>query len=425
MQIVEEQKGCDTFQATLLPWFVCLSASLFFFYEFIQGNMFASIADNIMHDFHVDANKMTYLSSFYYLANVIFLFVAGLVLDRISAKKTIIASMILCVASTFILAQAQSYYLALLCRFMTGIGSAFCFLAPVRLASRWFPPQRMAMVTGIIVTIAMTGGMVAQYPLTKLVAQVGWREAVTQVGGLGIIMLIIMYFGIVEKKDNKAKSQVTKQSVLLSAKKAYLNPQILRIALYTSLMNMAIAVYGALIGPLYLVQKLGILKEEAAAVNSLLFLGAMLGGPAIGWLSDKIGLRLLPMKAGVIASLLTMLSILFIPVTLPVMKLLFFLLGFFTAAQVIGYALVAESSSSTVTATSISVVSILTQAGYFVYQNVFSFLLTWHNTKLNLGKIIYQLTDYQYAAMMFPIGLILAFILILGLRETHCRHLED
>jgi hypothetical protein len=43
------------------------------------------------------------------------------------------------------------------------------------------------------------------------------------------------------------------------------------------------------------------------------------------------------------------------------MKILFFLLGFFIASQVISYALVAESSSIAMTATAVSVVSILTQ----------------------------------------------------------------
>lgn len=127
--------------------------------------------------------------------------------------------MLLCVLSTFILAQAQSFYLALFCRFITGIGSAFCFLGPIRLASRWFPPQRMALVTGIIVTIAMTGGMIAQYPLTQLVAQIGWREALIQVGWLGTIMLVVMYFGIIDKVKIKIKVLLKKLVCSLQPKK--------------------------------------------------------------------------------------------------------------------------------------------------------------------------------------------------------------
>lgn len=425
MQMVDEYKENDRLVAQLLPWVVCFSASLFFFYEFIQGNMFASIADNIMRDFHIQADKMAFLSSIYYLSNVIFLFVAGMLLDRFSSKKTIMIAMLLCVLSTFVLAHAQTFSVALICRFVTGIGSAFCFLGPIRIASRWFPPQRMAMVTGAIVTMAMTGGMLSQYPLTKLVAAVGWRDALMQVGWLGAAMLVLMNFGIVEKaSDNQTKTSVT-ESWLAIAKKTYFNSQTLRAALYTSLMNMAIAVFGAMMGTLYLVQKMGIPKDTAAAINTFLFLGAIIGGPFIGWCSDRMGLRLLPMRVGVIASLVTILAVLFLPVSVFIMKILFFLLGFFTSAQVISYALVAESSSPVITATAVSVVSILTQGGYVVYQNLFGkLLISYGDVTMVDGVPVYSLADYQYAAIILPIGLLLALLAIFGLKETHCQQIE-
>ena len=427
MEVVEDYKECDMGKpSSLLPWLVCFAASFFFFYEFIQGNMFASIADNIMHDFHIQADKMTYLSSIYYLSNVIFLFAAGMLLDRFSTKKTMLIAMMLCVLSTFILAYAHSFYLALFCRFITGMGSAFCFLGPIRIASRWFPPKRMALVTGAIVTMAMSGGMLAQYPLTKLVIQVGWRESLLMVGWLGVAMLVFMAFWIKDKPDNTIEKVSKKINVLAIAKKAYLNPQTLRAALYTSLMNMAVAVFGAMMGSLYIMQRLGVDKEDASMVNSMLFLGAIIGGPLIGWWSDKLGLRVLPMKVGALAALLTFLAILYAPVSLGVMAFLFFLLGFFTAAQVISYALVAESSSPAMTAMAVSIISILTQGVYIVYQNVFSALLLRHgDMHMVNGLPVYSLADYQSAAMILPLGLSLALFLIFKLKETYCRQMAQ
>ena len=126
MEFAEEYKECDRVApSSLLPWVICVTASFFFFYSFIQGTMFASIADNVMRDFHIQADKMTYLSSIYYVSNVIFLFVAGAMLDRFSAKKMILAAMLLSVSSTFLLAYSYSFYLALFCRFVC---SVFCFL---------------------------------------------------------------------------------------------------------------------------------------------------------------------------------------------------------------------------------------------------------------------------------------------------------
>ncbi|CAM3039562.1 major facilitator family transporter [Legionella steigerwaltii] len=426
MQVVDEFQGYNDIKSSLLPWIVCFAATLFFFYEFIQGNMFASIAAHIMQDYQIQADKMAWLSSIYYLSNVLFLFVAGMVLDRFSIKNTLLFAMFLCVASTFLLAHSHSFYMALFCRFITGIGSAFCFLGPVRLASHWFPPKRMALVTGAIVTMAMAGGMLAQYPLTKLVILVGWRQAVQNVGILGFAMLVVMFFWIKERPKNTIKQVAKPINVLSAAKKAYLNTQYIRAAFYASLMNMAIAVFGAMMGTLYLVQRLDINSAQASMVNGMLFLGAIIGSPLVGWISDKIGLRIMPMKMGVIASLLTVLAVLYLPVSYSTMAFLFFLLGLFTSAQVISYALVAESSSPAMTATAVSVISILTQGGYIVYQNLFSYLLTNHGgMHMVNGTPVYLLNAYQYAAIILPVGLLIAFLMLLGLKETHCQHIKD
>ena len=426
MQIVDDFKGYnEEMKSSFLPWIVCFAATMFFFYEFIQGNMFASIAANIMQDFHIQADKMAYLSSIYYLSNVLFLFVAGIVLDRFSIKNTILVAMLLCVLSTFILAYSHSFFVALFCRFVTGMGSAFCFLGPVRLASYWFPPKRMALVTGAIVTMAMTGGMMAQYPLTKLVSYVGWRQGVLDVGILGFVMLLFMIFGIKERPEVAVKKEAAPINVFVAAKKAYLNSQYLRAAFYTSLMNMAIAVFGAMMGTLYLEQRLGISSGQASMINGMLFFGAIIGAPLLGWISDKMGVRIMPMKAGVIASMATVLAVLYLPVSPNQMAFLFFLLGLFTSAQVISYALVAESSSPAMTATAVSVISILTQGGCLVFQNVFSNLLTsYGGMHLVSGVPVYSLNSYQYAAIILPIGLLVAFFMLFGLKETNCRQVE-
>ena len=422
MYMTDEYQGNKDIKSSFLPWVVCFAAALFLFYEFIQGNMFASIAENIMQDYHIQADKMAWMSSIYYLSNVLFLFVAGMVLDRFSIKNTLLIAMFLCVASTFLLAYSHSLYVALFCRFITGIGSAFCFIGPVRLASVWFPPKRMALVTGAVVTMAMTGGMLAQYPLTQLVLSIGWRQAVHYVGFLGFAILVVMGFLIKEKPQNSIKPEIKPMNVLSAAKQAYLNLQYLRAAFYTSLMNMAIAVFGAMMGTLYLVQRLDISASQASMVNGMLFLGSIIGSPLAGWLSDKVGLRVLPMKIGVLASLLTLIAVLYFPVSYGVMAVLFFLLGLFTSAQVISYALVAESSSPAMTATAVSVISILTQGGFVIYQNMFSYLLINHGAMHMVnGTPVYLLGAYQYAATILPVGLVIAFIMLLGLKETNCQ----
>jgi MFS family permease len=422
MEMIDTSRPVEAQKSAIRPWVVCFSASLLFFYEFIQGNMFASIADDIMRDFHVQADKMMLLSSAYYLSNVLFLFAAGIMLDRFSVKKTMMTAMFFCVLSTFILAQAESFYVALGCRFVIGVGSAFCFLGPVRLAARWFLPKKMALVTGAIVTMAMSGGLLAQYPLMTLVHHIGWREALTQVSWLGVLMLIAMMGWIQDKPAHYVEPVHKKIGLWSMTKQAYFNRQTFLSGMYASLMNMAVAIFGAVMGQLYLIQRLGVTQKEAALVNGMLFLGAMVGGPLLGWWSDRLSSRLIPMKAGALVSLAISLAILYADVSLFSMGVLFFLLGLTTSSQVISYPLVAEKSRPMMIASSIGLVSMLLQGGYIIYQNLFSAVLLHHGgMQMVNGGPVYSLGAYQTATLILPISFVLAFLVIFGLKETHCR----
>jgi len=405
-----------------LPFIVCFSATLFFFYEFIQGNMFSSIADNIMQDFNIGADKMTYLSSIYYLANVIFLFIAGYVLDNYSPKKTLIFSMLLCIISTFLFAHTSSFAVALICRFMAGIGSAFCFLGPIRVASTWFSVNRMAMITGLIVTFAMTGGILSQYPLAELVQHIGWRAAVNMVGWLGVVMFVLMYWGIRDSSSQLAFKKASIRSSLSTLKQIYYNKTIIKSAMYTSLMNMVICIFGAMLGTLYLMQRLEISKSSASLINSMLFCGAIIGGPVIGWISDNWQNRVVPMRLAAAVTLWLILLVMFAPVNTFLMGLLFFGLGLITAAQVISYAYVAENHAPEITAMAVSAISVLTQGGYVVYQNIFSYILT-HSGSYSIvnGTPVYSLHNYQIAAITLPIGTAVAYFLASRLRETFAK----
>ena len=116
-----------------------------------------------------------------------------MILDRISTRRVILTTLLICSLGTLLFGMATSVYIAQICRFFTGIGSAFCFLSSMRLASRWFPTQQLALVTGLVVTMAWMGGMVAQTPLTLLIEKLGWRHALAVDAGLGLIIWGFIY----------------------------------------------------------------------------------------------------------------------------------------------------------------------------------------------------------------------------------------
>jgi MFS family permease len=408
------------------PWIVCFSAALFFFYEFIQMNMFNAISADLMRAFALHATELGKLSAYYFYANLLFLPIAGALLDRFSTRAIILSALLLCVVGIAGFATTHSFLLACIFRFMSGIGSAFCFLSSIRLASRWFPAQRMALVMGLIVTMAMLGGMVAQTPLTLLTQALGWRYTLLLDALLGLFIFTTIFYFVEDcpsglKQEQKVSHvELAHLGLLKSWCLAYLNLQNLLCGLYTSLTNLPIALLGAIWGSLFLQQTAHFSPAEASLAPSLLFLGTIIGGPVVGWISDRIRKRVLLMVLGAIISLLLTLVIICLPklLSLTLVLFLFFVLGFFTSSQVLSYPLVAESNTKSLTATSVSVVSFFAIGGYAIFQPLFGWLMdyAWQGVIVNQVRV-YSAADYHRALLILPIGFCIAFFAALLLRE--------
>jgi MFS family permease len=415
-------------QHPLTKWIVCFSAACFFFYEFIQMNMFNAISTDLMQSFHITGENLSQLSSTYFYADVIFLFPAGILLDRFSTRKLILIGLGICVISTFLFSQAQTFWLASLFHFASGIGNAFCFLSCMMLASRWFPPKQLALAIGLIVTFAMIGGAVAQTPFEILTAYTGWRMAVFLNGLLGILIFLIIFLFVSDKPSTPELDYG--RELVLTEKLAFWpsiwlaisNPQNWYCGLYTSFLNLPLMVLGGLWGGVFLEQVHHFSATQATTISSMLFIGTIVGSPAFGALSDRMGKRRLPVFMGAIASLITVLILTFAhTLHFTAALLLFYLIGFFTSAQVISYPIISESNRKSITGASLGLASVLIMAGAGVFQQLFGILIDLHWNHLMHGGIpIYSSKDFLLALSMFPLTLLIGIGLSLLIKETNC-----
>lgn len=428
-QTLQQEKLGFNLQA-LRPWLVVLSASLLFFYEFIQFNMTSSLEPELMRDFHLNAQQYGFLSAADFIANCLFLFPAGYLLDRLSARRLLITAMALCAGGTLLFALTSSFTLAWIFRFVTGLGAAFCLLSAVRVATRWFPPHRMGLVTGVIVTMAFLGGMLSQAPFTALILKYGWRHAVLLDAALGFaIMLVIWQFVVDFPPGYKQAENLEKISDLgfwQSFRQSILRFQNWFAGSYASLVNLPVFILGAVWGSAYLTQIHHIPRTEAAAINSMLYLGTILGSPFAGWVSDKIRRRRSPMMFGAIVSLAIILMIVYAPnVSVLGYTILFFLLGFTSSTQVISYPTVAENNPKALTAMAVSVVSFSCVAGGAIFQPITGWLMDihWDGAMLN-GIPVYTAADYNFGFIVLPIGYILSLVIAFLIKETFCKSID-
>lgn len=420
-----EQASTEQLAIPTKAWVVIFASSLFFFYEFIQMNMFNAVSPYLMAQFYLNAESIGIISSYYFIANVLFLFPAGWILDRVSTKKVILVSLMVCIIGTMLFSIATNEWELRVFRFFTGIGSAFCFLSNVRLASRWFPPRRLALIIGLIVTMAMIGGMIAQTPFTLLTNVLGWRYTIMLDGAFG---LLVWLFILAVVKDypqgfdiKKAYAHLNELGFWSTIARTIFRAQNWLCGIYTSLMNLPIMLLGGLWGIMYLHKVQGLSDRTASLVTSMLFFGTIVGSPLVGWLSDRYATRKAPIMVGAIFSLIIIFIIMgFSAIPFPLLLLLFFLLGFMTSTQIISYPTVAESNHRSLTATAVSIVSFSAISGIALFEPVFGWVMdTFWDGKVVNGVPVYSITDFQSAMWIFPIGMVVALLASLFIHETH------
>ena len=419
-----------TIWSVIQPWVVVSAAAVFFFFVFIQVNMLNSLSDSIYKYFHTDIQGFSQIAVSYFYGNVLLLFPAGVILDHFSTRRVLLLSMALLVLATVAFGLSTTVSQAVLARFLSGLTGAFCLLGVVRIASRWFPPNKMAFVVGLAITFAMFGGMVAQTPVSILVLKFGFVHTVMIDAAIGAAFFVFMFLFLKDVPEGEKKQPVSERfnaitffRILFTVMK---NPQNWLAGLYASLINLPVFLLGASSADMYLQQVSHLSLRSASVVSEGLFIGLIIGCPLFGWWSDKINKRKFPMYVGAILSLLVIVIMMLFPgASFTVQMTLFFLLGLFISSQTIAYPLVAESNSEKLTGSANAVASFLIMSGGFLIP-FFTYLLNqhWAHHLVN-GVPMYSVSDYRHAFMMMPIAFLASFLVTLFLKETHCKSFSE
>jgi len=288
----------------------------------------------------------------------------------------------------------------------------------------------MAFVTGVVVTMAMLGGLVAQTPFALLTEWMGsWRHALLINTGLGVVILLATIF-LVKDRPNDAQEeaqadqkQLRELGLWRCIKLAALNPQNWYGGLYTAFVNLPVFVLGGLWGILYLTQVHHITHEQASYATTMFFVGVIVGSLVYGFISDRIERRVMPMVVGAILSLLVMGVLMYVPgLSIGMLIALFFLIGLVTSSQVLTYPLIAELNPIYLTSTSVSIDSLCIMASGFIIPPFFGWLMEQSGAhQVVNGIAVYTTQDYNHAMLIMPVAFVFALIITVFMRETFCR----
>ncbi|MGD9153550.1 MAG: MFS transporter [Gammaproteobacteria bacterium] len=416
---------------SLTAWIVCMAAALSFFYCFVQMTQLNAIGPLLSANLHINATKLSILTAMYFWANVIFAIPSGYIIDKYSKKNLLIITLIITSMCLTTISITSNLFVIAACYFVIGVCGVIAFITPLSLVADWFKPNKIALVSGILIAIGTTGCVASHTPLIWLTEIVNWRFAVQCNAVFGIIILCITFLFVKNNHCSNEKNSTLSTSCIKTFIKEIIavikNSQNWVFSLYASFLSIPTFIFGAAFGIHYLTHALHMTEYQAAHCNTMLFIGSIIGSPFFGWLANKIEKRKFPMYMGAIATLLLVLILmtLYHPAIIFV-DIIFFLLGFCISAQVIVYPAIIENNGENHSAIAISLCSTVVMAGGAIFIPLFGLLLDLH-VLLNTSKAIlaYTISDFKFALWLLPASIILSIIFAVSSQESNAAAKES
>lgn len=409
------------------PWLIWGLGCLFYFYECLLQVSPSVMSAELMRDFSVTSHTLGILSGIYFYSYAGMQLPCGVMTDYFGPRRLLTVATTICAFSTIAFGMTDSFFMACVARLMIGFGSAFAVVGTLKLASSWFPANRFAFLTGMMVTLGMLGAIFGEAPLAILIDQYGWRHSMLIMGCVGLIVALLIFTFTKDHDEHVHQSapEELKEEGSLGQRLLILlrNKQLWLVAFYGCLMYTATPVICGLWGVPFLMLSMHVSKAIAANYISLVLFGWAVAGPVWGIFSNKIGLRKPPLYIGCIGALLTSSCIIFGSIHSKfLLQILLFTFGMFSAGFLPAFALAKEVCNQKYVATALSFMNMMNMVGIAIVQPAVGFILDalWSG-HLSHGVRVYTVANYQMALAVLPIGMFIALILLPLIQETHCK----
>jgi predicted MFS family arabinose efflux permease len=150
------------------------------------------IAPELMADLKLDAASLGTLSAAWFISFALMQIPIGLALDRFGPRRTVAGLMGVAVLGTVIFARAGSLAAAVAGQLLIGVGCAPVFVGTMVAVARWFPPERFATLSSIVLSCASAGTLLSSRPFAMAAEWLGWRGAMLVAAGLTMLSLMLV-----------------------------------------------------------------------------------------------------------------------------------------------------------------------------------------------------------------------------------------
>jgi MFS family permease len=321
----------------VVAWLLCL---VFYSLEYASRSSPSVMVPELAKAFGTTSVGVAVLLGTYYYTYSIMSLVAGASLDWLGAKRALPAGLLLFAAGCllFLLPSLGAGYTG---RLLQGAGSAFAFTGAVYLAAHGLPARWLSTAIGTTQCLGMAGGFAGTFVLGPLLERgVSWQSIWLFLGTSALLIGAVLFVS-----TPTVAAQATGGGVVHSFISPYTivfrNPQSYLCGIISGLLFVPTTIGSMTWGVSFFQKDRGLSYHNAVTTASLITMGWVVGCPVLGWLSDRFGRRKPVLFIGIIAMIVMMLQMIFLPTILPVSISCFFF-GFGSGAAMIPYSIIKE-----------------------------------------------------------------------------------
>ena len=375
------------------------AAAFFYYYQYILRVSPGVMVTDLRQEFHMTAEQFSSLGAVYLYAYSLLQIPLGILIDRIGVQRTLIASVLCCMAGSLAMASSYDMWMVQLSRVLIGAGSAGAFMSALKIAADWLPAGRRGLLMGATLTLGTVGALTAGKPLVWLIEWAGWRQTIlftTLIGALSLLLVLVL----IRLPNRRGETKAAPQDLLESVGKIVRNKRVMIYAVLAVGLYTPLSVLADLWGTAFLMQKFTLTRAMAAQIGMMMYLGLSIGSLLLPWICEKWGLLDRAIRICSVGILLTLCFILFGPdVSTTTLSLLLVLLGFFCGAEMMCFTGAVRYTTSENSGLTLGVVNTLNMLGGAFLQQLIGFSLDalWKGDADVHGVRIYQTHEFVLA----------------------------
>ncbi len=184
-----------------VAWRILLCACLSYTISQFYRSANAVIGPDLMTELALSPEDLGILTGAFFLTFSISQFPVGIALDRWGPRRTILVTLVIAFVGALAFALGRNLLELSLARIVLGFGCAALLTGPMVLFSRWFPPDRFATMSSILIAVGNLGVIASTAPLAWFAESYGWRGAFYVTAAITVCLIRLSLWAIEDHPD--------------------------------------------------------------------------------------------------------------------------------------------------------------------------------------------------------------------------------